>query len=165
MNEKWKTDKWIVSSNKQSYKWVCWRHALVQKKTRRSKKSIGKVNFISTVTSHILIKNFIFSENSNKNKWSFKTVHDIAILFLPSAIILPMFVSSAPIWQLHENSYVIIRLAQSTGAVGYWILIGYEAPKMLELWGIMRTPLLPSLQGLLWLGEVALNRVIYRVER
>ena len=35
-----------------------------------------------------------------------------------------------------------------------------EAPVMLELWGIRRTHLLPSLQGLFWSGLVAPDRVL-----
>ena len=34
-------------------------------------------------------------------------------------------------------------------------------PVMLELWGMQSTPSLPSLPGLLWLREVALDRVLY----
>ena len=35
-----------------------------------------------------------------------------------------------------------------------------EAPVMLELWGILSTPLLPSLPGSLWSGVVASDRVL-----
>ena len=35
-----------------------------------------------------------------------------------------------------------------------------EAPVMLELWGILSTPSLPSLPGLLWPGEVAPDRIL-----
>ena len=79
----------------------------------------------------------------------------------------------------NKISFYMIRMTESAGTVEYTNCIssdGYDSPNEcpeyhtkqsngeawinLELWGMKSTPSLPSLPGLLWIGEVAPDRVL-----